>query len=246
MRIVFYNIRYGTGSDWNYHFPLPFWGFFRYSSARVNEIAEFLDSLHADIVCLVEVDGGSYRYNKCSQADFLASEEGWTYKFSGKYGTDSLFSRLPILSSQGNAILSQLPIHSCSEKKFSKGIKNTFLEVEFDEFHVILAHLSLGKRAREAQLKEIARYCKQLSKPVILGGDFNLIYGSSELKPLTKGTGFKDVDDKARPTFPSRMPTLRLDYMLIDGDIRIEKVDVPKTCLSDHLPLVCDFSIGGY
>jgi len=244
MRIVFYNIRYGTGSDWDYHFPLPFCGFFRYSSARIDRISDFLDSLHADIVCLAEVDGGSYRHNQCNQAESLASDKEWTYRFAGKYGSGSLFSHLPILSSQGNAVLSALPISSYSERTFSKGIKKTFLDVEFDGFHVLLAHLSLGKRARKTQLQEMSRYCDQLSKPVILGGDFNLIYGDHELAPLT-GTGLKDADSKARPTFPSRMPKLRLDCMLTDKEIHVENVDVPRTCLSDHLPLVCDFSVAG-
>ena len=243
MRIVFYNIRYGTGSDWDYHFPFPFSGFFRFSTTRIRRIAEFLDSLQADIVCLLEVDGGSYRHRKHCQARHLASLKGWEHTFSNKYGTQSPLNYLPILSSHGNAILSRLPIISTKEHHFSRGIKNTYLEVEFTEFHVILAHLSLGKRARKTQLQEIAGRCKVLSKPVLLGGDFNLLHGHSELNPLTITTGLRDADTIARPTFPSRMPKLRLDYLLTSKEVEIETMEIPRVHLSDHLPLVCDFNI---
>lgn len=243
MKIVFYNIRYGTGSDWDYHFPFPFSGFFRCSTTRIRRIAEYLDSLEADIVCLVEVDGGSYRHRKHCQARHLASLKGWEHTFSSKYGTNSILNHLPILSSHGNAILCKMPIITSKEHNFSRGVKKTFLEVELEEFHVILAHLSLGKRSRKIQLQEIADRCKALSKPVLLGGDLNLLYGPSELDPLTRLTGLKDADPLAKPTFPSRMPKLRLDYLLASKGIEIEKLETPRIHLSDHLPLVCNFSI---
>lgn len=245
MRVVFYNIRYGTGSDWNYHFPLPFSGFFRCSSTRIRRIAEFLNSLHADIICLVEVDGGSYRHGKHCQARYMASLKGWQHRFSGKYGSRSVLNDVPILSSQGNAILTRLPIVSSAEHNFSKGMKRTFLEVEFDTFHVVLAHLSLGKNARQTQLKEMAEYCSSLTKPVILGGDFNLLHGSSELQFLSHLTGLREIDPDKNPTFPSRMPKLKLDYLLAGKTIHIKNMEIPRIHLSDHLPMVCDFNVGG-
>jgi endonuclease/exonuclease/phosphatase family metal-dependent hydrolase len=91
----------------------------------------------------------------------------------------------------------------------------------------------------------MAEYCSNLTKPVILGGDFNLLHGSSELQYLSHITDLQDVDPHKQPTFPSRMPKLKLDYLLAGQAIDIEKMEIPRIHLSDHLPLVCDFNVGG-
>jgi endonuclease/exonuclease/phosphatase family metal-dependent hydrolase len=41
------------------------------------------------------------------------------------------------------------------------------------------------------------------------------------------------------------MPKLKLDYLLAGQEIDIEKMEIPRIHLSDHLPLVCDFKVGG-
>lgn len=243
MRIVFYNIRYGTGCDWKYHLPVPFSGFFRSSTVGTGRIAQYLESLDADVLCLCEVDGGSYRHRNHCQARHMASKKGWQHVFANKYGRNSLVRRLPILSSQGNAILSRLPIVGTEEHHLSRGMKKTYIEAEFDDFFVILAHLSLGKKTREAQLHELADHCRSLNKPVILGGDFNLLSGSRELAPLLKRTDLRDADALRRPTFPSRRPGMRLDYVLAGEEIEIHRIDVPRVHFSDHLPIVCDVTI---
>lgn len=243
MRIVFYNIRYGTGCDWNYHLPVPFSGFFRSSKAGTGRISDYLDSLDADVVCLCEVDGGSYRHGSHCQAERMASKSGRDHVFVNKYGRDSMVRRLPILSNQGNAVLSSLPIVASRERFFSRGIKKACLEVEFDGFYVLLAHLSLGKKARTVQLRELAGHCRMLEKPVILGGDFNLLSGPEELQPLFENTGMRDADTLKRPTFPSQRPGMRLDYVLASEEIEIHRLEVPRVKFSDHLPIVCDLEI---
>lgn len=244
VRVVFYNIRYGTGSGWHYHLPVPFSGFFRSSRAGTGRIAEYLGSLDADVMCLCEVDGGSYRHGNRCQASRMASEQGWHHVYANKYGKGSLVRRMPLLSSQGNAVLSRMPMITARERHLSRGVKRTYLEVEFDRFVVILAHLSLGRRARTVQLHELARHCRKLEKPLVLGGDFNLLQGSSELDPLLQGTGLRDADaEMGRPTFPSHRPGKRLDYVLASREISVRRIEVPRVPYSDHLPLVCDIRI---
>lgn len=243
MRILFYNIRYGTGCGWTYHLPLPFTGFFRSSRATTERIGEYLDALDVDVACLCEVDGGSYRNGRKSQARNLASKRGWKDVFAPKYGATSPLRRVPLLSSQGNAVLSRLPIIDSRENLFSRGVKRSLLEVEFPDFVVLLAHLSLGYGARQTQLREIAERCRNLDKPILLGGDFNLLSGDGELHPLLEATGLRDADGRGRPTFPSRLPSLRLDCLLTSPAIQVRRFDVPRVTLSDHLPLVCDVEI---
>lgn len=241
MRILFYNIRYGTGCGWSYHFPFPFAGFFRPARDGTERIGALLDDLDVDVACLCEVDGGSYRQGGRNQARSLAPRS-WNHAFSPKYGTSPL-SRLPLFSTQGNAVLSRLPIVASRENLFSRGVKRSLLEVEFPGFTVLLTHLSLGRSARKTQLEELALRCRSRNRPLLVGGDFNLLRGSQELKPLLEATGLVDADATARPTFPSRRPTRRLDCLLTTPDVRVRTFDLPDVTLSDHLPLLCDVDI---
>lgn len=243
MRIALYNIRYGTGTGLDFHLPVPFSGYLRPSVPSAERIWSFLDELDADVFCLVEVDNGSYRNNGHCQAETLAERKGWHHAFACKYHKNSFLRDLPILWSQGNAIISRMPLKSVREHSFSRGMKRTFLEAKFDGFTVTLAHLSLGKAARKEQIRELAGYARAIEGPLFLGGDLNTFGGEQELYPLLEETGLKDTDAEGRPTYPSRKPRRRLDYLLSSPDVSIVNFDVPKTPLSDHLPLVCDFEI---
>ena len=56
-RLVFYNIRYGTGGK----AMAPWSGYLSNTDDNLGRIKTFLGSLDPDIVGLVEVDSGSYR-----------------------------------------------------------------------------------------------------------------------------------------------------------------------------------------
>ena len=45
MRLVLYNIRYGTGSGWRYHFPFPYSGCLRRTAGRFGAISDYLSKL---------------------------------------------------------------------------------------------------------------------------------------------------------------------------------------------------------
>jgi endonuclease/exonuclease/phosphatase family metal-dependent hydrolase len=243
LRVVLYNIRYGTGTGWDYHLPLPFSGLFRRTEASLRRLSSFIDEVRPDIVGLVEVDGGSYRHSGESQARCLAENLQLNHIFSCKYGRDSIFRKLPILSSQGNAILSRVPAKGTRKIDLARGMKKTLLEAEFEDFVFLLVHLPLGLGARKAQLELLAEIVRGCRKPVLLGGDFNLLYGSGELSSFFFRTGLKDADPLARKTYPSRLPRFRLDFLLVGPDVKVHRFDVPEVRFSDHLPLVCDFEV---
>lgn len=243
MRVVLYNIRYGTGTGWDYHLPLPFSGLFRRTESSLRRLSSFIDGMKPDLVGLVEVDGGSYRYGGESQARCLAENLDLDHFFSCKYGRDSIFRKVPVLSSQGNAILSRIPVERSSKVDLERGMKRTLLEVEFGTFVFLLVHLPLGMNARKAQLETLAGRVKAHSKPVLLGGDFNLLHGSGELREFLETTGLRDADPSARKTYPSRLPRFRLDFLLTGPGVNVRSFDVPDVRFSDHLPLVCDFEI---
>ena len=244
MRFVLYNIRYGTGSDWDYHLPFPFSGCLRHTEDRFSRISDYVTKLNPDLVGLVEADSGSYRSRGVCQADMMASRMGGESVFACKYDTDSFVSRTPLLKSQGNAVVSKLPIVSAQEYHLSRGMKRTLLEVEFDAFSLFLAHLSLGYATRQIQIAEITHRILRSKKPVLLAGDGNTYRGESELRALLQATGMKNANEANTPTYPSRIPSLALDFILHSPKLNVEGFTVPKVRLSDHLPLVIDFSVG--
>ncbi len=243
MRVVLYNIRYGTGTGWDYHLPLPFSGLFRRTEPSLRRLSSFIDGVKPDIVGLVEVDGGSYRHGGESQARCLAEDLELDHFFSCKYGRDSIFRKLPILSSQGNAILSRVPAKRTRKVDLARGMKKTLLEAEFEDFVFLLVHLPLGLGARKAQLDLLAEIVTESRKPVLLGGDFNLLHGSGELSGFLSRTGLRDADPLARKTYPSRLPRFRLDFLLVGPNVKVRRFDVPEVRHSDHLPLICDFDV---
>jgi endonuclease/exonuclease/phosphatase family metal-dependent hydrolase len=243
MRLVLYNIRYGTGTGWKYHFPFPFSGCLRRTERRFRRISEYVSKLNPDLVGLVEADSGSFRQNGSCQAETMATRIGGESVFACKYESGSLVSRTPLLKSQGNAVVTKMPILSTHEHFLSKGVKRTLLEVEFEDFTLFLTHLPLGYSARKVQLGEIAERCMKAEKPVILAGDGNTFRGERELRSFFRKTGFRNANPENTPTFPSRVPALALDFVFYGQGIEMERFDVPRVRLSDHLPLVCDFSV---
>ncbi len=243
MRLLLYNIRYGTGTGWDYHLPLPFSGLFRRTEPSFRRLSAFIDGMKPDLVGLVEVDGGSYRHGGESQARCLAENLDLDHFFSCKYAKNSIFRKVPVLSSQGNAVLSRIPPKRAEKIDLGRGMKRTLLEVEFERFVFLLVHLPLGLSARKAQLENLAGRVRAHGKPVLLGGDFNLLHGSGELKEFLATTGLRDADPSSRKTFPSRLPRFRLDFLLTGPKVDVRNFDVPDVRFSDHLPLVCDFEI---
>ena len=44
-------------------------------------------------------------------------------------------------------------------------------------------------------------------------------------------------------TFPARIPRIELDFVLVSKEIEINNFEVPDVRLSDHRPVLCDFTV---
>lgn len=242
LRLVVYNTRYGTGTGWAYHAPFPFAGSFRPTGKRAALIAEFISSLDPDIVGLVETDGGSFRHRGRSQPGLLAARLGHNCIFTSKYYIPRFSSCVPVFRHQGNAVVTSLPVVRTSVKRLRKGIKNAVLETEFDMFDLNLVHLSLGGGARRDQIRELAYAARVREKPMVIAGDFNILGGEAELGPLFEA-GLVNADPKWGRTYPSRNPRLGLDLILHSPEVSVSGVEIPNVDFSDHLPVVCDFTV---
>jgi endonuclease/exonuclease/phosphatase family metal-dependent hydrolase len=245
MRLVVYNIRYATGTGPAFHLPVPGAGYLRSNRRVLNGLTEFLRRQDADVIGLIEVDTGSVRSGMVNQAEYIATSLGHFSTYECKYGTSSLNNFLPIVRKQANAFLAAPRVHGERFHYFDSGIKRLIIELELDEVCVFLVHLSLKYRHRQYQLRYLHDLVEKSPKPVIVAGDFNTFWGTHELYLFMKASGLRSANEHNLATYPAASPRAELDFVLVDERIRVTEFSVPDIRLSDHRPLICDFTVEG-
>jgi endonuclease/exonuclease/phosphatase (EEP) superfamily protein YafD len=84
---------------------------------------------------------------------------------------------------------------------------------------------------------------RKTQKPVIVAGDFNTYWGDHEIYLFMQAAGLKNANARGLPSYPSSSPRKELDFILHSGEIDVNRFEIPDIQLSDHLPLICDFTI---
>jgi endonuclease/exonuclease/phosphatase family metal-dependent hydrolase len=243
VRLLVYNIRYATGTGPAFHLPLPGAGYLRSNRRVLAGITAFIRGERPDVVGLVEVDTGSIRTGMLNQAEYIAKELGHYSTFQSKYGARSINNLMPIVRKQGNAFLSAPTVHGERFHYFDIGIKRLIIELELDEVCVFLVHLSLKFRQRQYQLRTLHDLVVQSAKPVIVAGDFNTFWGTHEIYLFMRAAGLRSANTAGLPSFPTRVPRVELDFILVSQGIEVTGFRVPDVRFSDHRPLVCDFQV---
>jgi endonuclease/exonuclease/phosphatase family metal-dependent hydrolase len=178
-----------------------------------------------------------------NQAKFIADALGHYSIYECKYGEGSVNHLLPIVRKQGNAFLAAPRVTGERFHYFDSGIKRLIIELELDEVCVFLVHLSLKYRHRQYQLRYLHDLIEKSHKPVIVAGDFNTFWGTHELYLFQRATGLRSANVQNLPSFPSRIPRVELDFVLVSEGIEVTGFRIPDIRLSDHRPLVCDFEV---
>lgn len=243
MRLLLYNIRYGAGIGRRFHFPLPYIGYLKPVNGNFTKIVEYIKSTAPDIVGLVEADFGSYRVEFQSQVHRIAKALEHEAVYKTKYNTGSLLDHVPVLNKQGNAVLTNRAIRRHHFHYFQDGVKRLIIEVELEDMVIFLVHLSLKYRHRQFQLHDLQQLVAACTKPVVVAGDFNALWGHRELQLFLSATGLETANLQGAASWPSRAPMLELDYIFHSPGIRTRKLTIPPVRLSDHAPLVWDFDI---
>ncbi|MBC8500700.1 MAG: endonuclease/exonuclease/phosphatase family protein [Nanoarchaeota archaeon] len=256
MRLVTYNVEYGEGINrrWKY---LEVFKFFKIVGMTLLNIADYLKTVNPDILGLIEIDSGSVRYLKRSGSQLFAESlemDYWVEKT--KYARKSVYKVLnfvPIVRKQCNAILSKYQLHDTKFYFLSKGMKRLIIYSKikmtagFDtvNLHLFAVHLSLRKRTRAKQLKELGEIVGVCPSPKIVFGDFNVFKGLSELGTFLELSGTRNANetDEYSKTFPSWKPKHWIDHVFISPDILVKKYEVLDASFSDHLPVMIDFEI---
>jgi len=150
-RLVSYNVRHCEGMD---------------NIINYDRIANIIDSLHPDVVCLQELDSVTTRSNKIDQLKMLGNKTGMRYYFGsarsyqeGKYG-------IGILSKEDAISVSSYALPGSEEVR-------TVLVAEFSSYIVMCTHLSLTEVDRVTSVGILTQLAKTYKKNIYLAGDFN-------------------------------------------------------------------------
>lgn len=241
MRILVYNIAYGTGSPGGMHKRLfTAHRYLRTDAEHFEKISDFIERSNADIVGLVEADAGSYRTGYHDQIAELAERLKHYHIDSVKYGENSFSMNIPILNKQSNALLTRDRSIEAKLHFFSRGMKKLVIEAEINGVKVFVIHLALRKSVRAKQLAVLAEMIPPRT-PVIVAGDFNAVADSEEMRDFIQAAGLINPNCENQPTYPAWNPKRQLDYLLHSQEIVPEHFEIPQVDYSDHLPLIMDF-----
>jgi len=243
MRFMMYNIRYCTGAP-RKGGPLSFFsGYMGRTQDQLGKIIDFIQPYGPDILGLVEVDAGSYRTGRKSQAMTIAERLSHYHAYRSKYGLTSRWRHIPVMNKQGNAFLTKDTVRHERFHYFNKGMKKLVIELELDDLTIFLVHLALGSRVRHQQLGELYNLIKSSTKPYIVSGDFNALWGENEIQLFMAASGLSNANTESAPSFPSWAPRRHLDFILYSKGILPRSFEMPRVVFSDHLPLVFDFEV---
>jgi endonuclease/exonuclease/phosphatase family metal-dependent hydrolase len=220
----------------------------RRSEAR---IAEVIASLSADVVGLQELNLRRARSGAVDQAATIAEQLGWNVLFQPAlqypdedFG-DAIISRYPLRLIR----VARLPGNGtwyCREARIA-----LWAEVKTDcgPLQVMNTHLGLGRRERLVQAQWLAgsEWLGSVARnaPLVLLGDLNSLPGSLPHRSLTdRVRDVRESTEKQLSTFPTYLPALALDHILVSQTLRSIKAEVHRTALariaSDHFPLVAE------
>lgn len=237
MKIMFYNIAYCTGlnGSWRQYLSQT-WRFFWLSLRARKKIAETLKKEAPDVICLAEVDSGSFRNRFHSQAKQLAKNLSFPFSYThSKYRRRSVWRFMNVIRKQHDSILSKRP-GKFIRHELRSGMKKLVQEYIMEGISIFTVHLAvLSGRVRKKQLRELAKILKECPRPYVVCGDFNIHKGLSELKEFIHLTGLRRLIKQ--PTFPSFSPKRYLDLFFASPSIKVKQAGVINVDYSDHLPV---------
>lgn len=240
IRIITYNIHGCRGRDR------------QWSPQR---IADVIAPLKPDIVAMQEVDVGRMRSGSIDQAEMVAKALGMRSEFhpalqvmEERYG-DAILTALPCRTIKSG------PLPGVPGSRYFEPRGALWVEVDTPRgpLQVINTHLGLIARERRYQIDTLLGPewlgHGRCNGPAVLLGDFNIRPGARNYRLLTETLRDAQAEGprRGRPTFPSRFPTVRLDYAFVNDGITVEHAETVRTPLarlaSDHLPVVFDLSL---
>ncbi|HEY4311468.1 MAG TPA: endonuclease/exonuclease/phosphatase family protein [Pirellulales bacterium] len=237
MRVVSYNIHKGIGG--------------RDRRYRFERIAEVIEHLQPDVVCLQEVDHNVRRTRFDHQPDLLAARLN---------AVDAFYQHNVHLKmgGYGNLIISGWPFRSKHQislrlkSKKPRGAQAVVIDTPQGPLHLVNWHLGLAERERSWQVHHLlthSSFREAHELPTLIIGDYNDWRNRLKHESFAEH-GFEQITSPPSRfrSFPAYLPLGSLDKAFYRGAISIDRAFIAHSALaknaSDHLPLVVDFDLG--
>jgi endonuclease/exonuclease/phosphatase family metal-dependent hydrolase len=242
MRIVSYNIRLALDSS-------------------LERIAEVLEGLAPDVVCLQEVGCGWGMGEPVAMAAVLARLTGarWSVfapalqEGAGQYGI-AVLSRRPL------RVLERVPLpRKVDEARVLLGLRVEAGGGEAgrgdDEagpsWLLVTSHVSVRAEDRPGQLEALTRWVLTLRArerlPLVVAGDLNAELDEPALREAMSWTKLRSAhvlsSGSAPKSFPVRGPTDAIDHVLVTPEWQVVGAGVAEVPGSDHFPVWADIEI---
>ena len=211
-------------------------------------IADTIKKCEADIIGLQEIRDEGQDADYQSQAKIIAEKLGYHYY----YFAEAI--RLEGVNPYGNAIISRYPIISAEtimipdpEIKKYDGYYETrcLLKATIDVrngLNVLVSHFGLNPDEQENAVETVVSNMPK--EHCVLMGDFNMEPDNQILNPIMQG-----LQDTAKffstykLSFPSDTPEVKIDYIFVSKDLKVEYADIPEIISSDHRPHVATIEL---
>ena len=221
---------------------------------NVHKITAIIDQIEPDVIALQEVDAERPFYKNRNQARIIGETLNFDYCYvpleeEGRHAFGlAILSRFALEQSE----FTLLPTLHPSLKMRKRGAMRALIKTPNGDVDFINTHLSVFKMERYRQLRSIIRWGRlsrtAFDKPLIFCGDLNAKPGSLVYRKiaeyLTDVQMAPNLAVRPEPTFPSKVPSFRIDHIFVSDHYNIKHAEVIRTSLtnnaSDHLPLVAD------
>ena len=211
-------------------------------------IADTIKKCEADIIGLQEIRDEGQDADYQSQAKIIAEKLGYHYYYFARA------IRFGGVNPYGNAIISRYPIISAEtimipdpEIKKYDGYYETrcLLKATIDVrngLNVLVSHFGLNPDEQENAVETVVS--NMPNEHCVLMGDFNMEPDNQILNPIMQG-----LQDTAKffstykLSFPSDTPKVKIYYIFVSKDLKVEYADIPEIISSDHRPHVATIEL---
>ena len=205
--------------------------------AGTKAMAEAVRSEEPDLVLLNETGYLGFRLKRFARRLDMEGSTGATLRW-----------RIP------NAVLGRRPWRSIQGKvavfpRAGRGVRRGAVMAQMGRsgfrLWVVALHLGLSGQERAVHAQVLTDLVEGL-QPIVIGGDLNEDENGNAARSLAERYQDACAGPSAAPTFPSKEPRSRIDYVFASQDIRVERAWVGGRSflrLSDHLPVLADLSV---
>jgi endonuclease/exonuclease/phosphatase family metal-dependent hydrolase len=232
---------------------------------NLEEIASLLRESSADVVALQEADGPSAWSGNFDHVEMLKHLAEHVCCFRGEHNAFNLGGAA---LASGTALISRFPLHDQRSLRFGTSWRDTkgFVLATVPvpawgglEIDVVSLHLEpFNPVVRRQQVRQLTDVLAErsaggergarggravLRRPLVVVGDFNCSWKEEarQLRPLARELGLRPHQPhRSAPTYPSRRPWRRLDWILVSGELEFAAYRTLPNPVSDHLGVVAD------